>query len=63
MTQIPVMGHHGIPTNDLYLENVELPFDLVLGGEAGWNQGWRFLAGEALEAEKLEVPALALGLA
>jgi alkylation response protein AidB-like acyl-CoA dehydrogenase len=57
------MGHHGIPTNDMYLENVELPFDLVLGGEAGWNNGWKFLAGEALEAEKLEVPALALGVA
>lgn len=63
ITQIPVMGNHGISTNDVYLEDVEVPFDLVLGGEAGWNNGWKLLAGKALEAEKLEVPAQALGIA
>lgn len=61
MSRIGVMGSHGIPTNDVYLENVSVPFDLVLGEEAGWNNGWKQLTGHALEAEKLEVPALALG--
>lgn len=63
MTDIRVMGSHGVSTNDVYLDNVEIPFDLVLGGEAGWNNGWSLLAGKALEAEKLEVPAQALGIA
>lgn len=61
MSRIGVMGSHGIPTNDVYLENVSVPFDLVLGEEDGWNNGWKQLTGHALEAEKLEVPALALG--
>lgn len=60
-SRIGVMGSHGIPTNDVHLENVEVPFDLILGEEAGWNNGWAQLTGHALEAEKLEVPALALG--
>ena len=63
MVDIPVMGNHGISTNDVYFDDVEVPFDLVLGGEAGWNNGWKLLAGKALEAEKLEVPAQALGIA
>ena len=39
------------------------PIDDVIGGEAGWNQGWSKLAGPALEIEKLEVAAMALGIA
>lgn len=63
ITHIPVMGSHGISTTDVHLDNVEIPFDLVLGEEAGWNNGWKLLAGKALEAEKVEVPAQALGIA
>lgn len=63
MSDIRIMGSHGVSTNDVYLDQVELPFDLVLGGESGWNNGWSLLAGKALEAEKLEVPAQALGIA
>jgi len=63
ITPIEVMGSHGISTTNVYLDNVEVPFDLVLGEEAGWNNGWTQLTGKALEAEKLEVPALALGVA
>ena len=57
------MGVRGIPTNDVILEDVEVPFDNVLGGEPFWNNGWSLLAGPALEIEKLETPALALGVA
>jgi alkylation response protein AidB-like acyl-CoA dehydrogenase len=57
------MGVRGIPVNDVIMENVEVPFANVLGGEAFWNAGWSLLAGPALEIEKLETPALALGVA
>jgi len=60
---IGTLGARGVPTNDVILDDVEVPFGNVIGGEAAWNQGWSLLAGPALEAEKLEVPALALGVA
>ena len=60
---IGTMGVRGIPTNDVILEGVEVPFENVLGGEPFWNNGWSLLAGPALEIEKLETPALALGVA
>jgi alkylation response protein AidB-like acyl-CoA dehydrogenase len=63
METIGTMGVRGIPTNDVILENVEVPFANVLGGGARWNDGWSLLAGPALEIEKLETPALALGVA
>lgn len=63
ITQIETIGCHGVPTNDVALDDVELPFDHVVGGEAGWNNGWSQLAGPALEAEKLQLPALAIGIA
>lgn len=60
---IDTIGVHGIPTNDVILEDVTLPFENVIGGEAFWNKGWSLLAGPTLEAEKLEVPAMAVGIA
>lgn len=63
METIGAMGVRGIPTNDVILDDVEVPFANVLGGEAFWNNGWSLLAGPALEIEKLETPALALGVA
>ena len=63
MLRVEALGVRGIPTNDVMLDNVEVPFANVLGGEAKWNEGWSLLAGPALEIEKLETPALALGVA
>jgi alkylation response protein AidB-like acyl-CoA dehydrogenase len=63
LTHTRTMGANGVSTCDVNFDNVEVPFGAVLGGEAGWNNGWSQLAGPALEAEKLEVPALALGVA
>lgn len=63
ITSLETMGCYGIPTNDVTFESVEVPFDHVVGGEEGWNAGWPLLAGPALEAEKLQLPALALGIA
>lgn len=63
ITKVETMGARGTSTCDVIFDNVAVPFENVLGGEAGWNNGWSQLAGPALEAEKLEVPALALGVA
>jgi alkylation response protein AidB-like acyl-CoA dehydrogenase len=57
------MGMRGTPTNDVILEDVEIPVENIVGGEDFWNRGWSVIAGPALEAEKLGVPALALGVA
>ena len=42
---IGTLGVRGIPTNDVILEDVEIPFANVIGGEASWNRGWSLLAG------------------
>ncbi len=63
MQHIPAMGARGLNTNDVTFDNVEISIDDVVGGEAGWNQGWPKLVGPALEVEKLEVAAMALGIA
>jgi alkylation response protein AidB-like acyl-CoA dehydrogenase len=60
---IGTLGVHGLPTNDIILEDVEVPLENILGGEAMWNRGWEQMAGPGLEVEKLETPALALGVA
>lgn len=63
LTHIPAMGARGLNTNDVSLDNVEIDINDVVGGEAGWNNGWTKLVGPALEVEKLEVAAMALGIA
>ena len=64
ITTTRTMGMRGIATCDVTFDDVELPFDeSVIGGEAGWNQAWALLAGPALEAEKIQVPAMAVGMA
>ena len=61
--RVQTMGSNGNGTCDVNFDNVEVPAENILGGPAFWNRGWEQLAGPALEAEKLEVPALALGVA
>ncbi len=61
--QIETIGAHGIPTNDVIFEDVEVPVENILGGPEMWNRGWEQMAGPGLEVEKLETPALALGVA
>jgi alkylation response protein AidB-like acyl-CoA dehydrogenase len=52
-----------VETNDAIFDDVEVGEDAILGGPIMWNQGWKQLAGRALEVEKLELSAVALGLA
>jgi alkylation response protein AidB-like acyl-CoA dehydrogenase len=63
ITRIDSMGMKGAATTDVTFDNVEVPFSNVMGEEAGWNNGWNFLVGPGLDTEKLEVAALALGVA
>ena len=57
------LGIRGVETNDAIFDDVEVGEDAILGGPDMWNKGWRQLAGRALEVEKLELSAVALGLA
>ncbi|PKP77960.1 MAG: acyl-CoA dehydrogenase [Alphaproteobacteria bacterium HGW-Alphaproteobacteria-3] len=57
------LGIRGVETTDVIFEDVRVPAANILGGEAMWNKGWNQLAGRALEVEKLELSACALGLA
>lgn len=64
ITTTNTMGQRGVSTCDVSFDDVELPFEeTVLGGESGWNKGWTLLAGPTLEAEKVQVPAMAVGIA
>lgn len=50
-------------SSDVSFDEVSVPADNILGGPGMWNRGWEILAGEALEVEKLEISACALGFA
>lgn len=50
-------------SSDVYFDEVRLPLSCIVGGPERWNQGWRMLAGRALDIEKLEITACAFGLA
>jgi len=63
LTHIPAIGARGLQTNDASFTDVKVPFENVIGEEEGWNNGWTRLVGPALEVEKLEVAAMALGIA
>jgi alkylation response protein AidB-like acyl-CoA dehydrogenase len=63
VTRMEGMGMRGASLCDVTFDDVTLPLDAVVGEGAGWNQGWAMLAGPVLDVEKLEVAAMALGLA
>lgn len=46
---------------DVNFDDVRVPATNILGGPETWNQGWSMLAKEALDVEKLEITAVALG--
>lgn len=50
-------------SQDVYFDGVRLPVSAIVGGEAMWNRGWEQLAGRALDVEKLEISAVAYGIA
>jgi alkylation response protein AidB-like acyl-CoA dehydrogenase len=60
---IDALGLKGVGTSDVTFSDVRVPFDNLVGGPQGWDQGWQMIAGTGLDVEKLEVAALALGIA
>ncbi len=48
---------------DVYLDEVRLPESAIVGGPEKWNKGWEALAGRALDVEKIEITAVAYGIA
>ncbi len=57
------MGLKGGGTFDVSFDDVRIPVKNVVGGEEGIGQGWRKLVGPGLDVEKIEVAAMALGIA
>jgi alkylation response protein AidB-like acyl-CoA dehydrogenase len=50
-------------SSDVYFDDVRVPASCVLGGPDMWNRGWGQLAGRTLDVEKIEITAVAYGLA
>ena len=50
-------------TTDVIFEGVEVPAENIVGGSACWNKGWPMLVGRGLDVERLEITAVALGVA
>lgn len=48
---------------DVYFDNVELDDSAIVGGPDMWDRGWELLAGRALDVEKIEITAVAYGIA
>ncbi len=50
-------------TTDVIFQDVEVPIENVVGGPECWNEGWKMLVGRGLDVERLEITAVALGIA
>ena len=57
------MGLKGVGTYDVSFEDVVVPINSVMGGESCLNNGWTQLVGPGLDIEKIEIAAMALGIA
>ncbi len=63
MTPIEHINLRYTLSSDVYFDDVRVPESAIVGGPGMWNQGWRMLAGRALDVEKLEVAAATFGIA
>lgn len=50
-------------SQDVYFDDVRVPVANIVGGREMWNQGWKLLAGRALDVEKIEISATCFGIA
>lgn len=50
-------------TCDVTFNDVRIPKNLLVGEEDGWNRGWEKIVRTGLDVEKIEVAALAYGIA
>jgi alkylation response protein AidB-like acyl-CoA dehydrogenase len=63
ITPIETLGHHGVGTTDVTFNDVEVPFENILGGPEKLNHGWQTIAQAMLDIEKIEAAAGGLGVA
>ncbi|MCP4303109.1 MAG: acyl-CoA/acyl-ACP dehydrogenase [Gammaproteobacteria bacterium] len=63
IVDIDHLGLRYSATTDVIYEDVRVPLENIVGGPDQWNKGWPMLAGRALDVEKLEITAVALGTA
>jgi alkylation response protein AidB-like acyl-CoA dehydrogenase len=63
IVDIDHLGLRYSATTDVIFEDCRVPIENIVGGTEQWNKGWRMLAGRALDVEKLEITAVALGTA
>jgi len=63
IVDIDHLGLRYSATTDVIFEDTRVPIENIVGGTEQWNKGWRMLAGRALDVEKLEITAVALGTA
>ncbi|TAK55277.1 MAG: acyl-CoA dehydrogenase [Gammaproteobacteria bacterium] len=63
ITDIDHTGLRYSATTDVIFDEVRVPAANVVGGREKWHHGWPMLAGRSLDIEKLEITAVALGIA
>lgn len=63
IVDIDHIGLRYATTCDVIFDDVEVPAENIVGGPEAWNKGWPMLVGRGLDVERLEITAVALGLA
>jgi len=61
IVNIDHLGLRYSATTDVIYDDVRVPLENIVGGMEKWNKGWPMLAGRALDVERLEITAVALG--
>ena len=61
--KMDALGMKGAATCDVTFDDVEIPVTNLVGGKSGWNNGWPMIVGPGLDVEKLELAAIAIGIA
>ncbi|MCC7041315.1 MAG: acyl-CoA/acyl-ACP dehydrogenase [Burkholderiales bacterium] len=63
IVDIDHLGLRYAATTDVIYDGVTVPIDNVVGGPGCWNRGWPMLVGRGLDVERLEITAVAYGIA
>lgn len=63
MTPLEHLNLRYTKSMDVFFDDVRLPIDSIMGGEKNWNKGFQLLTGKALDVEKIEITAVAYGMA
>lgn len=63
ITDIDHLGLRYSETTDVMFDGVRVPAKYIVGGAKRWNEGWSMLVGRGLDVERLEITAVALGIA